>query len=235
MVSNASSLPSSAEQLAQSAQQLSAFRSLNLLGIRAEVERLLGLIGRNGLFEEYTVHDITHIDKMLRLLDWLIPEATQRIASPADWLMIVLSIYFHDLGMVVTRREFEWRNKSGFVDFRASVFRGDEGEDYYAKVSNFGSQEETERFLYQEFVREHHAQRIRMWLSGHDSKDLGVTTDAGNEVRKLVAPLGDKFCRDLGLACESHHLDDLAEITSTRHRSLTATILRRRPTCNTRR
>jgi len=38
-----------------------------------------------------------------------------------------------------------------------------------------------------------------------------VSSDAAAEVRKLVEPLGDKFCRDLGLVCESHHLEDLGD------------------------
>lgn len=50
-----------------------------------------------------------------------------------------------------------------------------------------------------------------MWLSGHDSTALGVSAEAAAEVRKLVEPLGDSFCRDLGLVCESHHLDDLGD------------------------
>lgn len=212
MAKNSSVLPSFAEQKAAEAQSLPAFGALALPSIRKAVGQLLGHIGSNGIFEQYTVHDISHIDKMLKIVDWLIPEATKRIMTPADWLMIVLAIYFHDLGMVVTRKEFEGRLNSDYADFRRSVFRGEQGEDYRAKVEGFASREEAERFLYQEFVREHHAERIRMWLCGQDSVALGVSSDAATEVRKLVEPLGDNFCRDLGLVCESHHLEDLGDV-----------------------
>lgn len=146
-------LPSFAESKAQEAQSLSAFSSLALLNIRTAVSKLLGQIGRNGLFEQYTVHDISHIDKMLKILEWLTPEPAKRVMTPADWLMVVLAVYFHDLGMVVTRKEFEGRSKSDYSAFRASIYRGEQGEDYRAKVQGFSSQEEGERFLYQEFVR----------------------------------------------------------------------------------
>jgi molecular chaperone HtpG len=209
MAKNTSVLPSFAESKAQEAQSLAAFGSLNLLSIRTAVSKLLAQIGRNGLFEQYTVHDISHINKMLKILEWLTPETTKRVMTPADWLMTVLAIYFHDLGMVITRNEFAARLDSDYREFRKSVFRGEQGEDYRAKVQGFSSSDESERFLYQEFVRQHHAQRVKLWLCGQDSAALGVSSDAAAEVRKLVEPLGEKFCRDLGLVCESHHLDDL--------------------------
>ncbi|WP_427501530.1 HD domain-containing protein [Methylomonas sp. MED-D] len=39
---------------------------------------------------------------MLKNLDWIIPEQTKKVMSDADWLMIVLAVYFHDMGMLVT-------------------------------------------------------------------------------------------------------------------------------------
>ena len=47
------------------------------------------------------------IDEMLEILDWLIPKDTKAIMSPADWLLTVLAIYFHDLGMLVPPEEYE--------------------------------------------------------------------------------------------------------------------------------
>ena len=70
---------------------------------------MLGLIGRDGIFSTYTRHDISHIDSMLRMLDWLIPDETKKAMTSVDWLLIVLAIYLHDLGMAVTWAEFENR------------------------------------------------------------------------------------------------------------------------------
>jgi molecular chaperone HtpG len=204
--------PSFAENKAAEAHSLRAFQSFNLLKVRTSTAQLLAQIGKNGLFEQYTLHDISHIDKMLGMMEWLIPQITQQIMTPADWLMIVLGVYFHDLGMIVTRKEFDSRRTSDFKNFREEVYRGEQGEDYRRKIEGFRAEDEAERFLYQEFVRHNHAKRIKLWIIGQNSAEFGVADDAAREVRELVKPLGERFCRDLALVCESHHLDDLYDL-----------------------
>lgn len=202
-------LETEAEKRAQKAEELPAFSGIKLLHIKRQVATLLGLVGRDGIFDEYTKHDISHIDEMLKILDWLIPEDTKNIMSPADWLITVLAIYFHDLGMLVTRDEYGQRNSSGFIEYRdKELFAGDSGADYRAKVEQL-SPDEAERFLYQEFVRGHHAERIRNWIMGRAPEHLGITPDSMSEVEALLSTLDPQFRRDLALVCESHHLDDL--------------------------
>lgn len=204
-------LPSYAERAAKSCESLPAFGGLNLIHIRRKVSQILGLIGRDGIFDQYTVHDISHIDKMLASLDWIIPDRTRPVMSSADWLMTTLAIYFHDLGMLVTSREFDARSSSGFVQYRDEVlFAGKDGADYEAKVATLGDR--AERFLYQEWVRHTHAARIRSWVSGNYKQVLGVTSEVVEEIDALLAPLGTQFRRDLGLVCESHHLNDLDDL-----------------------
>ncbi len=203
------SLTTNAEKKALEAQSLSAFNKINLNGIKSNVEKILGLIGRDGIFDEYTVHDISHINAMLEQLDWLIPAESQLIMTSADWLMIVLAIYFHDLGMLVTKKEYGAREGSGFEEFcETTLFADDEGFDYKEKVSSLDS-EDAQRFLYQEYVRHNHAKRIRSWVTGKASDHLGCNEEAVHEVSTMLEPLGDVFREDLGIVCESHHLDDL--------------------------
>ena len=136
-----------AENAAQNAEKFSTFRGLNLLHIRREVSHLLGLIGRDGIFDQYTVHDISHIDKMLNSLTWIIPDKTKEVMSPADWLMTVLSIYFHDMGMLVTAHEYDNRNLTDFPRLRikrSSVAPRDWTTK--KKFSNFPA-DRAERFL----------------------------------------------------------------------------------------
>jgi hypothetical protein len=90
-------LPTAAEERAQAATKFDAF-AVNLVDVRRTVAEILGQIGRFGFFNSYTKHNISHVDGMLRQLDWLIPETTRGEMSSADWLMTVLGIYFHDLG-----------------------------------------------------------------------------------------------------------------------------------------
>lgn len=207
-------LTTTAEQHAQKAEKLSAFGGLNLLHIKRSVALLLGQIGREGIFDQYTKHDISHIDEMLKNLDWIIPEQTQQVMSEADWLMIVLAVYFHDMGMLVTKDEYSARTRpeSGFTSFCEQVlFAGASGPDYKAKVAKLSS-EDKERFLYQEFVRFKHAERIRAWIMGQTKDQLGIAHSVIAEVSKLLEPLGPQFRWDLGIVCESHHLNDLNEV-----------------------
>lgn len=200
------------EQGAVDAESYDSFGSLNLLHIKRQVAKLLGLIGRHGLFDEYTHHDISHVNEMLKILDWIIPEETWSIMTPADCLIATLSIYFHDLGMLVTRQEFERRNESDFPNFRDNfLFAGSDGTDYRKQMQNLQS-EDLDRFLYQEFVRHNHATRVKNWIVGRPTDHLGVSQKALSEVVKLMTPLSKQFRRDLALVCESHHLNDLGDI-----------------------
>lgn len=200
------------ENEAKKAESLRAFGGLNLNHIKRQVAVLLSLIGRDGIFDQYTAHDISHINKMLMSLDWIVPDSTKAIMTPADWLMTVLAIYFHDLGMLVTANEYNARANSSFPRFKEEVlFGGTNGRDYKDKVSRLGH-ERGERFLYQEFVRYNHAERIRAWIAGRPFEGLGAANDCVAEIGKLLEPLTPQFRRDLGLICESHHLDDLNDI-----------------------
>ena len=139
------------EKRAKKAEKLTAFGGLNLLHIKRSVAHLLGQIGREGIFDQYTKHDISHIDEMLKNLEWIIPEETQKIMSDAEWLMIVLAVYFHDMGMLVTKDEFNARLKpeSGFTNFcDQALFAGPSGSDYKAKVVKLSS-DDKDRFLFQ--------------------------------------------------------------------------------------
>jgi molecular chaperone HtpG len=203
-------LNSLAEKRAKQAETLACFGSLNLAHIKRQVSELLRLIGTNGIFDEYTKHDISHINSMLELVtQTVIPLKTQSLMTPADWLMIVLSVYFHDLGMLVTRREYLRRNESGFPEFRRHLLDGPQGQDYEKRLSVFPTEDEKERFIYQEFVRNHHAKRIRDWVTGAAASELGVANEAAGAVSNILEPLGEVFRRDLGLVAESHHADDL--------------------------
>src|ERR1041384_3491846 len=102
-----------AETRAVAATRLEAF-PINLEDIRRNVSTILSEFGRYGFFDEYTVHDFSHCYEMLKLTEWLIPKDTAAQMSSGDWLTIVLACYFHDMGLIVTRDEFDNRAKSDF-------------------------------------------------------------------------------------------------------------------------
>lgn len=193
---------------AEKAENLSFCSGIKLLHIRKSVEELLSFIGRGGIFEEYTLHNISHIDEMLKIIDWLIPDSTKEIMTYAEWLMITLAVYFHDLGMVVTKDEYKNRNKTSFKSYKKSVLSGKNSIEYreYAMA-------EDDRFLYQEFVRENHAVRIKKWLEGDKNIDLGDATAVCEEIGNILSNLDGMFKVDLALVCESHHNDDIDDFS----------------------
>ncbi|MBC3985593.1 ATP-binding protein [Streptomyces sp. AC536] len=199
-----------AERKAREAESYEAFGGFSLLQTRRDLEELLGRIGQLGFFDEYTKHDITHIDAMLEKLDWLIPDETKNNLTASDWLLIVLSAYFHDLGMLVTRAEYRRRDESAFAKYRDEVLLTDDpgGRDYSSRIAEMDD-DQRERFLYQEFVRENHALRVKNWILGEDSFDPGVSTSMMLEVKRMLASLEPVFRDDLAQVCESHHLQDL--------------------------
>ncbi len=202
-------LKNAIELRAEDANHLSAFTGVSLLHVRQQVERMLSLIGRNGIFDQYTKHDISHIDQMLSIAEWVIPDDTKEAMTPADWLMLVLAIYFHDMGMLVTQKEFSDRAKNAeFQKYKSDSYSGLMGADYKEKIHELG--DDSERFLYQEYIRKNHAKRIKAWITGTVS---GLAGDKGSavmaEVQKILGPLPAMFRRDLGEVCESHHMDDL--------------------------
>lgn len=205
-------LSSTAELSAIQAQQLQSLSRFNLLGAKEGLETLLAQIGRDGIFTEYTRHDISHIDTLLRMLDWIVVPETTRSMTPMDWMLVVLAIYFHDAGLVVTRREFANREESDFPNFRRNAL-GTAGPSAYKEHVESLGKEEKERFLYQEFVRTHHAERIRHWIEGKGCPELGVADEAASAVSDLLATLDENFRSDLAFVCESHHLEDLDDLT----------------------
>jgi molecular chaperone HtpG len=200
-----------AENEADKARELPNFKNLSLPGIRSEVEKMLGLIGRvDGIFSTYTSHDISHIDPMLKMLNWLIPKSTAEVMTSTDWLMIVLSIYFHDLGMLVTSEEYEKRYENkNFKDWLDGLDKASDGQEYLSRTNRM-TDVEKERFFFQEFIRLGHAVRIREWITGKHSQIWGTEVKPISEIiSKLLDVLPSRFREDLGKVCESHHNDNL--------------------------
>ena len=110
-----------AECQAEKAEKLRTFSGIKLLHIKKQVEKLLSHIGDYGFFAEYTKHDISHIDEMSKMVEWIIPEETKSSMTSAEWMMLVLSIYFHDMGMLISKNEFENRDKTNFARFKSKA------------------------------------------------------------------------------------------------------------------
>ncbi|MCS4480139.1 hypothetical protein JQ035_06955 [Clostridium botulinum] len=124
-----------------------------------------------------------------------------------DYLMLTLSIYFHDLGMLVTRNEYENRNNSSFSVYKEKIDNNAFGCEYKEKVHSLG--EISEKFMYQEFVRSNHAERIENWINGNNNVKYGQASDIIKEIDSMLHNLDSMFRKDLAMLCKSHHSNDL--------------------------
>ena len=125
---------------------------------------------------------------MLKIVEWLIPDITKEKMTYAEWLMLTLAIYFHDLGMVVTKDEFEHRDETGFKEFKEKVLENTEEFEYEECAKERG-----DSFLYQEFVRENHAARIRQWIEGKNARNLGEAEAVCQEIEDILKNLDKMF------------------------------------------
>lgn len=196
------------ELKAQKACELDSFNAINIVGIKQKVQTMLGMIGRDGIFDEYTKHDISHINQMLKLLNILIPESTFSQLTDADSLLIVMSIYFHDLGMLVTKNEFKDREtNTSYITFRTNYVNDRRNADALKQLE----EHERERFVYQEFVRKRHGQRISDWLT--NSNEEYYDPEVVKIVRGMVEGLKPMFLQDVARICISHNEDDIDDFT----------------------
>lgn len=201
-----------AEKKAESATKLAAF-PINLHNVRSQVKTILSNWKGAGFFQEYTDHSFSHVHDMLETATWLIPPETQEEMTPADWLMLVLSIYFHDIGLLVTKEEFDNRYKdSDFKSFLENpVLPADKHNQFKAKLESI-QQDEAERLRYQEYVRYSHGKRVRGWLEGKSACDDKFSS-MRSIIGELVKPLEQTIRRDLALLCESHTLNNIENVT----------------------
>lgn len=53
---------------------------------------------------EFTLHDSEHLFRLLTLMDLLIPEETLKALSTPELMLLILTVFFHDIGMAPSER-----------------------------------------------------------------------------------------------------------------------------------
>lgn len=200
----ATTLKTNAERKAENAinADSSYCKGLKLQEVKDLVERILKRIGSNGMFDEYTMHDITHVNGVLMLLDKIIPQETASVMTNADWLMIVLAVYFHDMGMFISKKEYEERTRNeDFMEFKREKAAAEDIRKYLMSLD----EEKRDKFLYQEFVRKNHGHRIYEWIANCETKD----EEPYKLIYEVLKPLNACFRRVLAEICQSHQQDEL--------------------------
>lgn len=193
-----------AEQRAKEALKYQFCKKINLEDIKERVAVMLNHIGDDGMFAEYTMHDISHVDGMLSLLDKVVPEHTKEIMTSADWLMTVLAVYFHDLGMHIPAGEYDKRNSDDdFVKAKNQMLSNTETKNYVGSLDG----DKGEKFLYQEYVRRNHGKRVCEWITNCNKK----STEPYKMINELIGGLDESFRKDLAKVCQSHQEYELKD------------------------
>lgn len=199
------------EQRAIQALDLPAF-PLNLCEIRRTIESILKEVQRYGFFDEYTSHGFDHVTGMLNTADWIIPKKTLEELSPGDCLFITLAIYFHDMGLLISRHEYEHKASNLEYEKYLAEIKADTAANiaFWDKVNKL-DHESREKLLYQEFVRSTHGARIKSWIEGVPLDDDEASAAIRLVVQGLIGKLNPVARRDLALICESHTMDDIGD------------------------
>lgn len=126
---------------------------------------------------EFTLHDGDHLFRVLHLMERLIPEETIKKLTSPELLLLIISAFFHDIGMAPDEKEvLTWKK---IWDFNPTL-GDDEIADYDEFKRFFNSRPEEEKklneliltgqnsqvelvksYLITEFIRQTHADRAR--------------------------------------------------------------------------
>jgi len=126
---------------------------------------------------EYTLHDGDHLFRVLRLMEKIIPEATLMKLSIPELMLLILTSFFHDIGMAADERDVAiwnslWDNHDGkdtssrhyveFVKYCQSYpsILTDIGK--FKKAGNSTTADLLKKHLISEFIRSTHGERARL-------------------------------------------------------------------------
>jgi len=145
---------------------------------------------------EYTLHDENHLFNMLYLAEKLIPQNTMAAISSVDIMMIILSIFLHDIGMSPKGEVVKaWKNQQSseaaldykdeiiaFTRFRKTFVRELEEIDLFNNAKEFSKAQLIEDQIITEYIRATHADRARKlisqeWAGKIKYSDVDLTAD----------------------------------------------------------
>lgn len=135
---------------------------------------------------EFTLHDENHIFNMLYLSQKLIPEDSLKRLSSADIMMLILSIFLHDIGMAPPRELIKaWKGQLNEVEqkqyeteilmfnrFRKTCIREIEDINRYNIKEEYSKAQLLEDQIITEYIRKNHADRARKMISDDWSEKI---------------------------------------------------------------
>jgi hypothetical protein len=146
---------------------------------------------------EFTLHDETHIFNILKIIDKLIPESTLENLSIPDILMLILSVFLHDIGMAPEEKYIQsWKNqlddskyddelrkdKDVFSRFRMGYSLQVADIERFKSENEIGKAQLLEDYIITEYIRYDHSNRARRIIADYWSgkikyQDTDLTED----------------------------------------------------------
>jgi len=164
------------------------------INVAKQVEPILGRI--SVIFEEYTLHDISHSENVLNNMWNFIPDKAEENLNAMEIYLLILSAYLHDVGMAVSKDEEDEILKSEeFLKFRDKHEREVDLIEKYKEESNIRAAEFYENQIFMDYIREHHHERSYDYIMNNYSGEKGLKIDNENHARVIA-----KICR-------AHRLD----------------------------
>ena len=130
--------------------------------LRPAISKILDAIRTSGFFQTYTDHSMAHCDQMFSILGWLIPPPVQASLTEVEHALLTVAVYLHDLGMLATKDEFDNRSSNeAYRRFEQSYL-----QSYDPSTRKDADHSTPEHFIFEEYIRHTHAQRIFDWITG---------------------------------------------------------------------
>ncbi|MBS1524451.1 MAG: ATP-binding protein [Bacteroidetes bacterium] len=162
---------------------------------------------------EFTLHDGDHLFRVLNLMELLLPEENIKNLSPPELMLLIISAFFHDIGMAPEEKDIlawkkVWDSNPNFSDndeertfeqFKRFYSARPEQQEFIRSLILQGknsSAETLKGYFITEFIRQTHAERAREIIDKHWN---GVIKFRDNDLTVELAQI-----------CYSHNEDALS-------------------------
>ena len=162
------------------------------------IERLKTVIKN---MPEFTLHDETHIFNMLAIIDKIIPKNNMKELSIPDLLMLIISVFLHDIGMAPDETYIlVWKNQLSDIDsneelekererfarFRLTYTHQLSDIERLLMEGEYGKAQLLEDFIITEYIRTTHSMRAREIIATYwDGKIVYQDTDMTEDLASI--------------------------------------------------
>ena len=168
--------------------------STTAINVAKQAKDILGRIPV--FFEEYTLHDISHSENVIKNMWKFIPDKVKENLNAMEIYLLILSACLHDVGMAVSKdEEDEILESEEFQKFRDKHEREVDLIEKYKEEGNIRAAEFYEKQIFMDYIREHHHERSYDYIMNNYNGEKGLKIDDEDHAR-LVAKI-----------CRAHRLD----------------------------